>query len=442
MKYILLSGGSGKRLWPLSNGVRSKQFLKIFLNSDGNHESMIQRMYRMLCEVDSTSSITIATSKSQVASIHHQLKNAVDICIEPCRRDTFPAIILSAAYLVKNGASKDDVVVVCPIDPYVNKDYFECLNRIGKEAKEGDTNITLMGITPTFASPKYGYIIPENEADISYVKEFKEKPISSIAQEYIKQGGLWNGGVFAFKLGYILGIARDKLGTDDYDEIYKNYESYASISFDYAVVERESKIKVVRFDGQWKDLGTWNTLPDAMSENVSGNSKAIECNNTHVVNELSIPLITMGINNAVVVATHDGILVADKETSSKIKEFASDIMLRPMHEKREWGEYKVLDYQNNDSSGNYLTKELIIQPGNALSYQLHKKKTETWTIVKGKGILLIDGETRDIGQGDVVHIKPKMCHSIKAITEMRVIEVQIGDNLMENDTLKIENTIW
>ena len=155
MNIILLSGGSGKRLWPLSNDIRSKQFIEIFKTADG-YESMVQRVYRQIKEVDADASVTIATSKTQVSSIHNQLGNSVGVCVEPCRRDTFPAIALATAYLhdVK-GVGLDEAVVVCPVDPYVNNDYFAALKTLSELAGQGNANLSLMGIRPTLLSEKY-----------------------------------------------------------------------------------------------------------------------------------------------------------------------------------------------------------------------------------------------------------------------------------------------
>ena len=188
MNIILLSGGSGKRLWPLSNDIRSKQFIKIFKTGDG-YESMVQRVYRQITEVDRGANVTIATSKTQVSAIHNQLGDAVGVCVEPCRRDTFPAIALASAYLrdVK-GVSPEEPVVVCPVDPYVNNDYFEALKELARLAAEGNASLTLMGIEPTYPSEKYGYIIPESAGTVSPVKTFKEKPDAKTAAEYIARG--------------------------------------------------------------------------------------------------------------------------------------------------------------------------------------------------------------------------------------------------------------
>ena len=177
MNIVLLSGGSGQRLWPLSNDIRSKQFIKIFHKEDGSLESMVQRVYRQIKTIDTDATVTIATSKSQVSAIHNQLGENVGISVEPCRRDTFPAIALAAAYLKDvQGVGEEESVVVCPVDPYVEDDYFKALKALGERAQKSDSNLVLMGIEPTYPSEKYGYIIPLGKEAISRVSMFKEKP--------------------------------------------------------------------------------------------------------------------------------------------------------------------------------------------------------------------------------------------------------------------------
>lgn len=437
MNIILLSGGSGKRLWPLSNEVRSKQFLKIFKKEDGSHESMVQHMYRMIREVDPSASISIATSENQVSSIRSQLGDGVGISIEPCRRDTFPAISLATAYLrdVK-GVAVNEPVVVCPVDPYVDKSYFQMLKALTEQADKETANLVLMGIEPTYPSVKYGYIIPESSDIISTVSTFKEKPTVEVAEEYIRQGALWNGGVFAYKLKYVLGIAEQIFGASDYETLYENYANLTKISFDYAVVEKEPHIQVMRFAGQWKDLGTWNTLTEAMSDEVTGNAVAVDCENTHVINELQIPLIALGTKNLAIAATPDGILVTDKSSSDKLKEHVID--QRPMYEKRIWGEYQVLDYRLHLDGKNSLTKHLVISIGQHISYQRHYRRMEIWTFVEGSGELILDDEVKMISCGDTVIIMPGMKHAVRAIEELHIIEVQIGDELTEEDIERLE----
>ena len=270
MNVILLSGGSGKRLWPLSNDVRSKQFIKLFKNND-EYESMVQRVYRQITTVDADAKITIATSKSQASAIKNQLGEKASICVEPCRRDTFPAIALAAAYLHDElGVAENEAVVVCPVDPYVDNTYYEAVKNLQELAEQGGANLTLMGIEPTYPSEKYGYIIPESGENVSKVKEFKEKPDVETAKKYLAQSALWNAGIFAFKLGYLLDKAHSMIDFEDYRDLFNKYETMTKISFDYAVVEKESSIQVLRYSGDWKDVGTWNMMAEVMADKTKG----------------------------------------------------------------------------------------------------------------------------------------------------------------------------
>lgn len=327
MNIVLLSGGSGKRLWPLSNDIRSKQFLKIFKREDGSYESMLQRVYRQIKTADPDGAVTIAAGSSQVSAIRDQLGEDIRISAEPCRRDTFPAIALAAAYLHDvQGVDEDEAVIVCPVDPYVNGDYFEVIKRLWELAKAGAADLVLMGIDPTYPSEKYGYIIAADNAEVSKVLTFKEKPDAATARQYIEQGGLWNGGVFACKLSYVLRYAHKLLGFTDHADLMAKYEALPKISFDYAVVEHGSDIAVMRFGGAWKDLGTWNTLTEAMEEAAVGDVRFNEaCRNVHAINELGIPILAMGLKDVVIAASPSGILIADKEQSSYIKPFVEKI---------------------------------------------------------------------------------------------------------------------
>ena len=432
MNIILLSGGSGKRLWPLSNDIRSKQFIKIFKTADG-YESMVQRVYRQITEVDKDASVTIATSKTQVSAIHNQLGGSVGVCVEPCRRDTFPAIALATAYLhdVK-GVGPDEPVVVCPVDPYVNNDYFEALKQLSDLAEKGGANLSLMCIEPTYPSEKYGYIIPESAGSVSPVRTFKEKPDAKTAEQYIAQGALWNGGVFAYRLGYVLDRAHELIDFTDHQDLFNKYETLNKISFDYAVVEHESKIQVMRFAGQWKDMGTWNTLTEAMEEPKIG--KAIlndACENVHVLNELDVPVLCMGLKDVVVSASPEGILVSDKEQSSYIKPFVDKIDQQIMFAEKSWGSFRVLDVEDES-----LTIKITLNPGHRMNYHSHARRDEVWTVISGRGYAIVDGVKTTVQAGDVVKMPAGSRHTIVAATELKVMEVQLGRDISVHDKEK------
>lgn len=423
MHIILLSGGSGKRLWPLSNDVRSKQFIKLFKNENGKYESMVQRVYRQIQTLNSDMEVTIATSKSQVSAIRNQLGNKVSICLEPCRRDTFPAIALAAAYLKDvQGLSEEDCVAVCPVDPYVDNTYYQTVQKLEEIVNEGQSNLVLMGIEPTVPSEKYGYIIPVDKNEISRVAKFTEKPDTETAKEYIKQGALWNAGVFAFKLGYLLNKAHELIDFVDYADLFKKYDTLTKISFDYAVVEKESKIQVLRYAGQWKDVGTWNMMAEVMADKTKGDVILDDtCKDTNVVNELNIPILCMGCEDMVVAASEDGILVSTKERSGYMKPYVEKIDNPSMYAEKSWGTFTVIDNQENSK-----TIKIEMKPNAEMSYHSHSYRSEIWNIISGTGKVCINGESKTVKAGDVVQIPVNTRHSIKANEKMEIIEIQLG----------------
>lgn len=328
MNIIILSGGSGKRLWPLSDGTRAKQFIKIFKNSDGIYTSMLENVVNKIKELLPEAKITIATSKEQVSIIKEQIGNDINLSIEPCRKDTFPAIVLATSYLydVKK-IDKNESVVICPVDSYVDDNYFEALRELNELTLKNEYNINLMGIEPTYPSAKYGYIIPKNKFNKkSEVKEFKEKPSEQEASKYIEQGALWNSGILAFKIEYLLNLAHKMIEFKDYYDLQQKFQNLENISFDYAVLEKEEKIQVMKFVGKWKDLGTWNTLVETIQEPIIGvGMQDSNCKNTNIINELEIPILCVGVENMVVVASEKGIIVTDKKQSSYIKKYVEKL---------------------------------------------------------------------------------------------------------------------
>jgi len=435
MNIVLLSGGSGKRLWPLSNDVRSKQFIKIFKQEDGSYESMVQRVYRQIKSVDEDSKVVIATGKTQVSAIQNQLEDNVEISVEPCRRDTFPAIVLATLYLKDViGIDEEETMVVCPVDPYVDADYFKAVNELSKQAKKGEANLVLMGIEPTYPSEKYGYIIPQTEDQTSMVSTFKEKPKEEVAREYISQGALWNGGVFAYKIKYVIERAHELIDFTDYYDLFEKYETLEKISFDYAVVEHEEKIQVQRFSGQWKDLGTWNTLTEAMEETVIGQGTMDEsCENVHILNEMDVPILAMGLQDVVISASPEGIIVSDKEKSSYIKPYVDSFEQQIMFAEKSWGSYKVLDVDKKS-----MIIKVTLNPGHSMNYHNHKRRDEVWVVLSGKGRTIVEGFEQAVKPGDVITIDAGCKHTVIADEELKLVEVQLGDLISVKDKQKFE----
>ena len=434
MKIILLSGGSGKRLWPLSNDVRSKQFLKVVRGGDGKTESMLQRVYRQIKEAGHNGEITVATAVTQVESIKGQLGEAVSIVVEPERRNTFPAIALSAAYLYfEKNCPMEETVVVLPVDPYVGEEYFQMLHKLDAAVQAGAADIVLMGVAPTYPSEKYGYIIPIPQAGVDGeqllpVLEFREKPDMQTAGELIQKGGLWNCGVFAFKLSYLMAIVRKAISCACYADVLRQYGEFEKTSFDYAVVEKAESVAVLPYHGEWKDLGTWNTLTEVMEEKPIGDVvMSKDCKNTHVINELEIPIVVMGAENMVVAASPDGILLADKVQSSYIKKYVENRDLRPMFEERSWGEYTVLNLSLDAEGNRTVTKKKRVQAGKSIGETKHKYHLEVWTVLSGRAVISIKGRKHDAFPGDTFTIERGTLHSLQAEEDTILLEVQIEE---------------
>lgn len=490
MKLILLSGGSGKRLWPLSNDARSKQFLRVLEGPEGRMESMVERVWRQLGESGVRDSAYIATGQAQEELLRAHVGPEVPLIVEPCRRDTFPAIALSAVYLYSIvGVSLEETVAVLPVDPYVEDEFFRRVGELEAVIRRTGCDMALMGVTPTYPSAKYGYIVPEpdtgqNVADAEdadglrdcrvpeglsaeksnasegasalpeqlagfavpgtgdsasrRVRRFTEKPDETTAAALIAEGALWNCGVFAFKLGYLIQLLIDRGLPIHYDGLREQYDRLAKTSFDYEVVERAAHIEVLGYDGYWKDLGTWNTLTEEMKTPLLGEGRTTEdCHNTHVLNELGIPIMVLGLSDVVVAASPDGILVADKAASPRIKEALRDDERRPMYEERRWGHYLVLDQTRHEDGSSAITKRVCLAAGRNFSYHYHTDRSEVWTVLSGRGEMILDGAFRILQAGDVAIIPARAAHTLRAHTEMQLIEVQRGVRLVEEDIVRL-----
>lgn len=328
MEIILLSGGSGKRLWPLSNDERSKQFLPLLEKPGGGMESMVQRVVRQIREAGLNAGITLATNAAQEHIIRDQLGGDIPMVLEPERRDTFPAIALACAYLsLAKGCSDDEPVVIMPCDPYTEAGYFRTIGKMAEAVEMDAAHLVLMGIKPTYPSSKYGYIVPEKGCgECLKVRRFTEKPTVEMAVELLDDGALWNGGVFAFRLGYLMEMVRRYVDAADFAGVLARYSDFPKISFDYEVAEKESSVAVIPFDGEWKDLGTWNTLTDELSSPVTGRGLLGEENeNVKIINELDIPVFADGLKDIVIAVSADGILVCHRKQTENLKKYVSKL---------------------------------------------------------------------------------------------------------------------
>lgn len=330
LHIVLLSGGSGTRLWPLSSGARSKQFLKVLDDGNGGHQSMVQRVFSQIKHVLPEADVTVATCAEQVGLLESQIVGGHVVCVEPERRDTAPAIMLACAHLAwEQHADLDDTVVVMPIDSYVDDEYFTKALEVSNAVQEGAGDIVLIGVEPTHPAEKYGYIVPSmSEGSPRAVGRFIEKPKEATAKELIKQGALWNCGSFGFKLSYLLKILQS-YGEQfvSYQDTVAHYEELPKNSFDYEIVEKAKYVAVIPYAGAWKDLGTWATLTEEMTDLTSGDVilEDATCKNVHVINKLDRPVVVAGVADVVVVVTDVGILVCGKEESSRLKDLVRKI---------------------------------------------------------------------------------------------------------------------
>jgi len=448
LHLILLSGGSGKRLWPLSSGSRSKQFLELLRSDDGRSESMFQRVCRQLASVKGVKwdSVTVIAGEIQRDQLSAQSESEIDILIEPSGRDTFPAISYASAWLhsVKN-IGKEEIVAIMPVDPFVDESFFEKIFAIESEILSTDANIILIGCKPDKPTEKFGYILvdPDENRECAVsskpVKGFQEKPSESEAAELISKGALWNCGVFGMRLGFVLELLAGRYGVSQYDMGHMNevFHTLSKISFDFEVVETAANVRVLEYSGDWKDLGTWESFAEEMSESAIGNVIANRCKNSHIINELDIPVVAVGMEDSVIVASHAGILVAKKDETDSLKRIVEPIMDRPVYEKRRWGEYLVL-YRYSNEHMDTLIKKLILEQGRQISYQTHSHRKETWTIIRGEGVLYFEDEKVEISAGETVSIDIGKKHGLYAVTGLELIEVQFGYPLVEEDIIRLE----
>lgn len=432
MKILLLSGGSGQRLWPLSNDFCSKQYIKV-LAGDNGRQSMLQRVFSQLGEVGKAEDAVIIASEAQKEIIYSQIGGDTKIAFEPSRKDTFPAILLGCSWLYEQGTDENETIIVMPVDPYVEKDYFKKFDLLSETLINSGSDIVLMGVTPSYPSEKYGYIIPGNKKDDYFeIEEFKEKPKLEEAKDLLKKGALWNCGVFCFRLDLMKNYC-SKYGVEfSYSDIKEKYEILPKISFDYEVLEKSNSKIAIEYKGIWKDIGTWNTLTEEMDVSSIGEvyiddtSKA-----THAVNTLDIPVIVMGADNLIVSATYDGILVADKDRSSYLKDSLSKIKISPRYEERRWGTIKTIDKSEEGDRG-VCTNKVKVVSGKYTSYHRHIEHAEIITVISGEGLLVMDDCIMKLLPGITVTIEENKYHAIKSNKELVYIEVLLG-NLEKDD---------
>jgi len=331
LKIILLSGGAGKRLWPLSSEILPKQFMKVMNNKMEPPISMLQKTWRILAEKYGAEDLFVAGNCNHESILREQLGPDAQLILEPEKRDTFAAISLAASFLATaKGISAEETVIVLPVDAYTDPSFYECLNEMDRLIQQDFASIALIGVVPKYPAEKFGYMVPkphEDQSSCHYVQGFFEKPDMQTAQEMIDRGALWNGGVFAFRRAYLQEVVTRHNFPWDYHELFAQYDAIPRISFDYMVVEPEKSIAYVPFEGVWTDLGTWSEMVRVLGDN-NGTNVIMDgnCQDTHVINQLGVPIIIAGIPQAIIVAGSEGILICNQNNAHQIKQLVDRIL--------------------------------------------------------------------------------------------------------------------
>lgn len=258
-------------------------------------ESMLQRLWRQLEEAGLQEHARISTCRQQVEILQRQAGAKAPLIIEPEQRDTFPAVALAAAYLYSiAGVSLSDTVIIIPVDAYVGSDFFSCIRGLPKLSRESRSELLMVGTRPCYPAEKYGYIVPEvNEYfddEVMYerkVRAFKEKPYEEEAKSLIKEGALWNSGIYAFQLDFMISLLIERELPIHYEELYKQYYKLSKSSFEVELTQKTTSRSVVCYDGDWKDLGSWKTLSEEITFGRLGLGEiSDDCGQSQLINEL------------------------------------------------------------------------------------------------------------------------------------------------------------
>ncbi|UQZ36167.1 mannose-1-phosphate guanylyltransferase [Paenibacillus sp. PK3_47] len=435
MHTILLCGGSGQRLWPLSGPVRSKMFLKLLPAPGGGTESMIERVCRQLENSSLSPSALFVAHEDQTSLVRRYTGNRYEVLGEPHKRGTFTAAALAAVYLYASRKAKpEDTICVAPADMYADDGFFQCFHQFTDILSASQAELVLLGTRPAHPSDQYGYILPEKPGGntaYSPVLSFEEKPDSSKAGELIRSGALWNCGVFAFRLGFMLSHL-EQMGLPAEPAAFTAlYPGFPVRSFDKEIAERTRKAAVLRHEGEWRDLGSWDTLTARLQQTVTGPGGIWgNSGNTHIVNDLKLPMIVIGVPDIVAVGSPDGILIAGKQEANAIKDIVHPPSAEAGYGETAWGHYMVLDRTGNEGEV-VLTVKLFLLPGHEMPEMPCLHSGKHWVILSGHGEVVLNGLAQAARSGDSFTVNGGDLHGIRAFAAMELLEIRRDDRTEE-----------
>ena len=458
MYGLILAGGSGSRLWPLSRELYPKQLLNI-----QNTESLLQATFERLTDYIPAENIISMTGVKHFSNVKYQLSKIAEnpiVLSEPIAKNTAPAIALAAKY-VSEKFNTDPVILVVPSDHMI-KDIEKFTHTVKEGEKIAEQGyIVTFGIQPSYPETGYGYINVTNTkiSEGFKVNKFVEKPNAELAQKYIDEGGYyWNSGIFMFKASILLEEVSkcapeiyEKLSNFDFtksDEIpFVEFDKMPSISIDYAVMEKSDKIALVKLESDWNDLGSWKSIYDVSVKDADGNVKIghvlDEGSKNSLMYSSSKLVATIGLEDTVIVETEDAILACKADKTQDVKKIFETLKKQNdnthlVHKTvyRPWGYYTVLA----EGKG-FLTKMIQVNPGQKLSVQSHNHRSEHWVVLEGMAKVLLEGKEHILSPGHSIDIDVKEIHSLQnPYSEvLKIIEVQKGDLLIEEDIVRYED---